>query len=105
MAVVLEASDVAAAIGLPFASATDEAWAQLAADAANDCVNPLPVAADPLKSNQAQHGATMLAVYFYNRRPNGAVAPSYDFTPGPTDEMSAIYRALEIGGHSPPVIA
>lgn len=104
MAVDLDASDVAGAIGLPFASATDEAWAQLAADAANDFVSPLPVANDPLTLNQAKHGAIMLAVWLYKRRPGGTVEPGFEFTPT-SDEVTAFYTLLQLGRHAPPVIA
>jgi len=104
VAVVLDSTDVAGAIGLPFASVTDEAWAQLAADAASDYVNPLPIATDPLKSRQAHHGAVMLAVWLYKRRPMGAVEPGWEFTPT-SDEVTAFYQLLQLGRHSPPVVA
>ena len=104
MAVDLDASSVGGALGIPFASPTDEAWAQLAADAANEFVAPLPVANDPFTENQARHGATMLAVWLYKRRPGGTVEPGFEFTPT-SDEVTAFYTLLQLGRHAPPVIA
>jgi hypothetical protein len=104
VAVVLDSSDIAGAIGVPFASATDEAWADLAVGAAMDFVAPLPVANDISTERQAAHGALMLAVWLYKRRPMGTVEPGWEFTPT-SDEVTAFYTLLQLGRHSPPVIA
>lgn len=104
MAVHVTSGDVAAAIGVPFAAAADEAWAQLAAESATDYVNALDIINDSLKARQAQHGAVMLAVWLYKRRPGGTVEPSFEFTPT-SDEVTAFYTLLQLGRHAPPVVA
>ena len=104
MAVNVTSDHVAAASGVPFASATDEAWAQTAADSATDYVNAPDIADQPLKARQAQHGAVMLAVWLYKRRPSGTVEPGFEFTPT-SDEVTAFYTLLQLGRHAPPVIA
>ena len=103
MPFVVTGDDVAAAIGLPFASATDEAWADMAAEAATVYAAPLPVSNDPATEPRARMGAVMLAVWLYKRRPMGTVEPGFEFAPT-SDEVTAFYQLLGLGRHAPPIV-
>jgi hypothetical protein len=100
MAWVVTAEDVEAAIGVAFASATDRQWADLAAASATSIAAALPLAEDPDAEVRMRHGATMLAVWFYKRRPQGTVMPDFTFTPT-SDEVGAFQMALGMGKHQP----
>lgn len=96
----ITAEDVAAAIGLPFASATDEEWAEVCADSATAYTLTLPLAADPSADPRMVHGTIMLATWYYRRRPDGTISPGFEFTPT-SDEVQAFQQALGIGRHQP----
>jgi hypothetical protein len=97
-------SDLAAALGLPFASAADESWARLAVDAANTFAAGTPHATDPALELQVRAGTVMVAAWLYRRRPAGTVMPGFEFTPT-SDEVTAFYTLLGLGRHQPPVVA
>jgi hypothetical protein len=97
---VITSGDVSAALGVAFASPTDEAWAELAAASATALAAELPLADDPAAEPRMRHGATMLAVWYYKRRPQGTVEPGFEFTPT-SDEVTAFYQALGMGRNQP----
>jgi len=101
---MISVGDLAAALGIPFAGAADEAWAALAVDAANTFAARTAHADDPDLAPQVKVGTVMLATWLYRRRPAGTVMPGFEFTPT-SDEVTAFYQLLGLGRHQPPVVA
>ena len=104
MAWKISKDDIEAALGVPYATVTDEQWATKCADAVNAYVSGTPLASDAAAEARVHTGAVMLGVWFYKRRPMGTVEPSFEFTPT-SDEVTAFYQLLGLGRHAPPVIA
>ena len=104
MAWTVTPDDIEAALGVSFATVTDEEWALTAANGANAYIAATPLASDPAAESRVHAGGTMLAVWLYKRRPMGTVEPGFEFTPT-SDEVTAFYMLLGLGRHAPPIVA
>lgn len=100
-------NDLRDAIGVDFNSVTDEKWALACLDAAKAVVRRLPIDPNKMADADIQLGLKLLALDFYRRRPDGAVAPDFDYeqTLAGRPNQGIINQLLRAGGHAIPVIA
>jgi hypothetical protein len=87
-----------------YADADDRAYAALAAAAATDYVQSLPIVDDEKYSDATKLGAVQLAVALYQRKPTG-VAPDFDSASALVGIDPMLSRLLKIGRFKAPVVA
>lgn len=98
----VDASEMEASLGVPFADAGDADYAALCAAAANDYCANLPYG--PHGDDSFRLGVLQFACALYQRKPTGGLSSDFDFVP-PAGVDPMVSRLLRLGNFQKPVTA